>query len=61
MDVEKKETPQDRWQKKAGYIAKTYKLKAALADDFKKACDAAGISQAAQISKLMAEFIESQK
>jgi hypothetical protein len=52
-----KETPQDRWQKKAGYISKSYKLKKELVDEFKEACDKAGKSQAEVLTELMSEFI----
>lgn len=46
---------------KAGYMTKGFKLKRELADEFKKACQKAGVSQAAQISKMMREFIDEQK
>ena len=52
-----KETPQDRWQKKAGYISKSYKLKKELVDEFKEACGKAGKSQAEVLTELMSEFI----
>ena len=55
--TKKKETPQDRWQKKAGLISKSYKLKKELVEKFSTACRKAGISQAAQLSKIMQEFI----
>ena len=32
-----------------------------VADEFKEACEKAGVSQAAQISKMMREFIDEQK
>lgn len=46
-----------KYQKKMGFVAKSYKIKQVLADDFKTACEKKGVSQAAQISKMMAEFI----
>lgn len=55
---EKKVRPQDIWNKKAGYISKSYKLKREVVEDFKKACDRAGVSQASQITKMMKEFCE---
>lgn len=58
---EKKIRPQDKWNAKAGLISKSYKLKKELVDEFKEACDKAGVSQAAQISKMMKEFIDSQR
>lgn len=48
-----------KYQQKIGLIAKSYKIKKELADDFAKACETAGVGQAAQISKMMKEFIES--
>lgn len=56
-----KETPQQRWNKKNGYIAKSFKMRQALADEFKEACEKAGVSQSGQIVKMMQEFIDSQK
>ncbi len=50
-----------KWQAKAGYVSKSYKLKKQLADDFKLACEKKGISQAKQLSIMMEQFIESQK
>jgi hypothetical protein len=50
-----------KYQQKVGIISKSYKLKRELTERFAEACDAAGVSQAAQISKLMEEFIASQK
>lgn len=50
--------PQDRWNEKVGLISKSYKLRRELKEEFASACDAAGVSQAGQISKMMREFIE---
>lgn len=47
-----------KYQKKVGIIAKSYKLKAELAEDFAKACEKAGVSQAAQLTKMMEKFIK---
>ncbi|WP_035764959.1 hypothetical protein [Butyrivibrio sp. NC2002] len=47
----------DRYQKKAGYKVKSFKLKGDLAERFAEACDKAGVSQAAKISELMEKFI----
>lgn len=58
---EKKERPQDRWNKKNGYTTKGFRMRQALADEFKAACDKAGVSQSGQIVKMMQEFIEQQK
>ena len=35
---EKKIRPQDKWDKKAGVAAKTYKVNAETAEEFKEAC-----------------------
>lgn len=51
----------DKWQKKVGIISKSFKLKKELTEEFKEACEKAGVSQAAQISKMMHEFIDKQK
>lgn len=55
---EKKIRPQDKWNAKAGFISKSYKLKKELTDQFAEACDKAGVSQAGQLSKMMKKFIE---
>lgn len=56
--IKKKERPQDRWNRKAGYISKSYKLKKVTADRFAEACKAAGVSQAGTLTKLMNEFAD---
>lgn len=55
----KKIRPQDKWNAKAGYISKSYKLKRDLVEQFAEACNKAGVSQAGQLSKMMKEFIDS--
>lgn len=57
----KKIRPQDAWNERAGLISKSYKLKKDLVDEFKEACDRAGVSQAGQLSKMMSEFIKQNK
>ena len=47
----------DRYQKKAGYKVKGFKLKGDITDRFAAACDKVGVSQAAKISELMEQFI----
>ena len=47
----------EKWQKKAGYKVKSFKLKESLVNEFEKACLNAGVSQATQISKMMKLFI----
>lgn len=47
----------EKYQKKAGYISKSYKLKKAIVDEFALACERAGTSQAKQLTKMMEDFI----
>ncbi len=47
-----------RYQDKAGWTSKSYKLKKELVEQFAEACDKAGVSQAGQLMKMMKEFIE---
>ena len=46
-----------RYQEKIGLVARTYKLKSQIADDFKEACLKRGESQASVITRLMNEYI----
>lgn len=48
----------EKYQKKAGYMTKGFKIKRELAEDFARACELAGVSQAGKISELMKEFID---
>ena len=52
-----------KYEEKAGWISKSYKLKRELVErtHFAAACQSAGISQAAQLTKMMNEFIAQQK
>ena len=47
-----------KYQKKAGYITKGFKIKRDVADRFKNACESVGVSQAGQITKMMEQFIK---
>lgn len=47
----------DKYQKKAGYMTKGFKIKRDVADQFADACRRASVSQASQITKMMKEFI----
>lgn len=58
---EDKKRPQDRWNEKNNYIAKTFKMHKELADEFKEVCEQAGVSQSGQIVKMMKEFIQKNK
>jgi hypothetical protein len=46
----------EKYQKEAGMAAKTYKLKAADAEIFKKACEERGESQSSVLTKLMIAY-----
>lgn len=59
MSDGKKARPQDRWDEKNGYISKSFRMYRKTADEFKAACEKAGVSQSGQIVKMMQEFIES--
>ncbi len=50
-----------KYEQKAGIVSKSYKLKRELVEEFAEACEAAGVSQAAQITVMMKEFVEQQK
>lgn len=50
-----------KYQKKVGIISKSYKLRKELTEQFAEACEKAGVSQAAQLTKMMQEFIKEQE
>lgn len=52
-----KQTPQERWQKKAGLVSKSYKLQSEVVEKFAEACKKSDISQARQLTELMKDFI----
>ncbi len=47
-----------KYEAKVGLIAKSYKLKRELVEQFAEACEKADTSQAAQLSKMMQHFID---
>lgn len=47
----------EKYQKKAGYKMKGFKLKGDVAERFAEACEKAGVSQASQITRMMEQFI----
>lgn len=47
-----------KYQEKVGYISKSFKLKKSAVEEFAKACEKEGISQSAQLTKMMREFTE---
>lgn len=60
MTASKQTLRSERYQKKAGWLSKTYKLKRELVEQFAEACERAGVSQAGQLSKMMSAFVEEQ-
>lgn len=50
-----------KYEQKTGWVSKSYKLKREVVEQFAEACEKAGVSQAAQLTKMMNEFIEDQK
>lgn len=50
-----------KYEEKAGWMSKSYKLKREVVEQFAQACQKAGVSQAGQLSKMMSDFIEQQK
>lgn len=50
-----------KYEQKAGFVSKSYKLRRELVEQFAEACEAAGVSQAAQLTAMMKAFIERQK
>lgn len=50
-----------KYTEKVGLMSKSYKLKKEVVEEFAKACEQVGVSQAAQLTKMMNEFIEQNK
>ncbi len=50
-----------KYEEKAGWISKSYKLKKKIVKEFAEACKSAGVSQAAKLSEFMQEFIDNQQ
>ena len=50
----------NKYQKKAGYMTKGFKLKREVVEQFEDACRNTGVSQASQITEMMKKFIEEQ-
>ena len=48
----------EKYQKKAGYKVKGFKLKGDIAEKFAEACGKAGVSQSSKIAELMQLFID---
>lgn len=49
-----------KYEQKAGFVSKSYKLKRDLVEQFAVVCEKAGTSQAAQLTKMMKAFIDEQ-
>lgn len=47
-----------KYEKKAGWVAKSYKLKKEVVDAYAEACAKAGVSAAGQLTMMMKQFIE---
>lgn len=58
MVASKQTLRNQRYQNRAGWVSKSYKLKKEIVEEFAKACEKEGISQAGQLSKMMKENIE---
>ena len=59
--IEKKQRPQDKWDAKAGMIAKTYKVKKDDAEAFAEVCKANGVALGIKLSELMRQYVEQNK
>ncbi len=47
-----------KYQEKAGWVSKTYKLKREVVMAYAAACEKAGVSASGQLTKMMEEFIK---
>lgn len=47
-----------KYEKKAGWMSKSYKLKREIVEEYAEACKKADVSAAGQLMKMMREFIE---
>ena len=52
----KKKYRQDVYSEKMGFVSKSYKLHISVVKDFAAACQRAGVSQAAQLTRMMKDF-----
>lgn len=50
----------EKYRKKVGIVSKSYKLRKEVVEQFAEACRKAGVSQSAQLTKIMKEFSEKQ-
>lgn len=49
-----------KYEAKAGWVSKSYKLKREVVESYAAACEKAGVSAAGQLTKMMMEFIKEQ-
>lgn len=50
-----------KYEQKAGWMSKSYKLRREDVEAFAEACNVAGVSAAGQLTKMMREFVQEQK
>lgn len=50
-----------KYEQKAGWVSKSYKLRKSVVDEYAAACERAGVSAAGQLTKMMQQFIEDNK
>lgn len=53
---QKKERPQDKWNRENGLVSKTYKLNKETADKFAEACAKLGESKKSHLEAFMEDF-----
>lgn len=47
-----------KYEQKAGWMSKSYKLKREVVESYAEACKKAGVSAAGQLMKMMIKFVE---
>ena len=47
-----------KYEAKAGWVSKSYKLKQDVVEDYARACEKAGVSAAGQLTRMMKDFID---
>lgn len=50
-----------KYEQKAGWMSKSYKLRRVDVEEFAEACEASGVSASGQLTKMMRKFVEEQK
>ena len=50
-----------KYEAKAGWVSKSYKLKKEVVEAFAEACEKKGVSAAGQLTEMMKQFIEEVK